>query len=131
MMSRRTILVVALAIGCSGRALSPGSTEDEEHDDMRPSESGAMYSECEDPFDCSPLDLCVFLAPDPGYCSALCEVPEDDCDPTPGGAAEVHCVDVGEPAVEVCALDCAAGTCPGGMVCKRVETNDGERKICF
>jgi len=131
MMSRRALLVLVFTIGCSGRALSPGETEDEELDDMRPSEAGAMYSECEDPLDCSPLDFCVFLAPDPGYCSTDCETPESDCDPTPGGDAEVRCVDVGVPSATVCALDCSAGSCPGGMVCKKVETNDGERKICF
>jgi hypothetical protein len=130
-MSRRAILVAVFAIGCSGRALSPADIEEEEHDDMRPSQSGAMYSECEDPLTCAPLDFCVFLAPDPGYCSTFCEVPEDDCDPAPGGEAEVCCVDVGVPAAMVCALDCSAGGCPGGMVCRRVETNDGERKICF
>jgi len=131
MMSREGILVAVLAVGCSGRALSTGDTEGEEPDDMRPSEAGAMYSECEDPLDCSPLDFCVFLEPDPGYCSTSCAMPEDDCDPAPGGEADVRCVDVGVPPAMVCALDCSAGSCPGGMVCKRVDTNDGERKICF
>jgi hypothetical protein len=130
-MSRHAILAAVLAIGCSGRALSPGVTEEEEPDDMRPTEPGAMYSACEKPFDCSPLELCVFLRPDPGYCSTFCEAPEDDCDPTPGGDADVRCVAVGEPSAEVCALDCAGAACPGGMVCKKVETNDGERRICF
>lgn len=93
-----------------------------------------MYSECQEPADCLSLDYCVHPPGEPGFCSEPCD-PVDDaesCEESPGGTARRICADIGQPSANLCALDCSGDkTCPGGMACQRVETNGGERSMCF
>jgi hypothetical protein len=114
--------------------MAPGDTTEDASDDegQRPSEAGSMYAECEHANQCGELDYCVFPPGEAGYCSDRCDVPEIDCDPSPGGTAAVVCIDVGHPSARLCALDCRGDVvCPVGMRCDRVETNEGEKEICF
>lgn len=120
-------LAVVCQLGCNDRA-TPGELG------QRPDEPGLMYSECESPDDCETLLYCIHPPNESGFCSERCS-PIDDpegCEPPPGGSANRFCAEIGQPSANLCALDCAGGkTCPGGMLCQRVETNAGERSICF
>lgn len=126
------VLLVALVASCSDRTLDEDDPTDAPPTGARPDEEGVMYAYCERFEDCRPLDFCVFPPGEPGFCSDVCKAPGVDCDPAPGGSAEVVCIDIGADPANVCALDCAGGAqCPGGMACKPVMTNAGERRICF
>jgi hypothetical protein len=65
---------------------------------------------------CEGTDVCID-APSADVCAPTCMTVET-CDGSPGGSAELVCV------FGVCALDCAAGSCPAGMEC--LETGVGE-----
>jgi hypothetical protein len=134
------LLCGVLALACANRPLVPedGETGQDESDDPpgeRPGESDGMYAACGASAECEPLDFCVFPADEQGYCTDLCLAPDDpsNCDPSPGGGAAESCLDIGIPGgARVCALDCSGGkSCPGGMRCEGIETDDGERRVCF
>jgi hypothetical protein len=139
----RTCLLLcgALALACVDRPLDgegdPPADEDPDDEDVgeRPGESDGMYAACGASAECAPLDFCVFPSSEQGYCTDVCASAEDPslCDPSPGGAATEFCLDIGIPSgARVCALDCGGGkSCPGGMRCEGIETDDGERRVCF
>ena len=124
-------VVLALALtgqlGCNERAASTDNG-------MRPTEMGLVYSECDTPADCAPLAYCVHPPDEPGFCSEPCDPvgDADSCEESPGGSARSTCVDIGDPNANLCALDCAGDrSCPGGMRCVGVITNEDERQLCF
>lgn len=125
----RSVVVLALLVSsCSDRVV------DADPDDLeQPQDSDQLYAECAHPDDCAAnLDTCVFPAGESGFCSIECGA-ADECGDTPGGTAEVVCISVGTGTPRsVCALDCGNNrSCPTGMGCRLVETNEGERAICF
>lgn len=100
----------------------------------RPTGAGAMYSACSTVSMCAPLEFCVFPNREGGYCSGACNGEDPSpCAPAPGDGAEVSCLDIGvTDGRQVCALDCAHGSCPADMRCEGIETPSGEaRQICF
>lgn len=131
----------ALSLACVGRTVPDDSDapmdEDapEDEDDVEPRPSDGMYAACSASAQCEPLDFCVFPSDEDGYCTDICSTPDDPsrCDASPGGDASTSCLDIGlASGNRVCALDCSGGaSCPGGMRCEAIDTNDGERRICF
>ena len=120
-------LAITSQLGCNERAASADNG-------MRPTEMGVVYAECDTPADCSPLEYCVHPPDEPGFCSEPCDPvgDADSCEESPGGSARATCVDIGDPNANLCALDCAGDrSCPGGMRCVAVMTNEAERQICF
>jgi hypothetical protein len=88
-----------------------------------------MWSQCTTARECGPIPaLCIYLVdenmnPTDGFCSqTACANPAADCDANPGGTAPAVCVpmQIDGMADQVCALNCAAGTCPTGMVCTNI-----------
>ncbi len=120
---------------CTDRELAgvgDEAADDGEVPGEQPLAAGAMYSPCAASSEC-PDGLCVYPAGEAGFCSAPCAAPSDpgDCDPPPGDQPPT-CLDIGLPDRSwVCALDCAAATCPRGMRCEQVMASDGARSICF
>ena len=88
-----------------------------------------MWSQCTTAQECGPIPaLCIYLVdenmnPTDGFCSqTACANAATDCDANPGGTAPPVCVpmQIDGMADQVCALSCAAGTCPNGMVCTNI-----------
>lgn len=123
----------------------PDDSDPPESDGRAPGEAGGdadgarpddgMYAACELSEDCGDLEFCVSPAEELGFCTDACNSANDPsgCDPSPGGAAELTCLEIGTPdGRRVCALDCADDrSCPEGMRCERVQTTSGGRSICF
>lgn len=102
--------------GTTGGAVPPG--------DGQPMDG--MWSHCTTAQECGPIPaLCIYMVdanqnPIDGFCTeTACANPAVDCVANPGGTAPPICVPmmIDGMADQVCALNCAAGTCPTGMVC--------------
>jgi hypothetical protein len=131
-MLRLTLLsAVLLALACTDRDIVEQGEQDDPGE--QPQEPGAMYAACSSAEDC-PTRLCVFPKDEVGYCSTVCEAPNDPggCGLAPGDQSTI-CLDIGLPSGNhACALDCEASPCPNGMRCEQIATPDAdERSICF
>jgi hypothetical protein len=91
-------------------------------DDGLPPPDDPMYSPCDpDEQECAD-GICLKIEDEYGnllsaYCTGLCGIPQNDCDPPPSGDAEPACI-IANRGESVCSLDCGDGEeCPWGMDC--------------
>ena len=118
--------LLLLLSGCNERTVA--ATDDTTVE--RPDDPGAMYSSCEEPEDCYPLEYCLHPEGESGFCTDVCsdENSSDECEPL--ADANVICAWV-DGVLPSCAISCAKASCPVGMRCEAVATLSGDRKLCF
>ena len=130
-MLRSTLHSLALALtlaACADRPVDL-SLEDESGSDSDAPAPGEALSSCMDEDDCFD-DWCVHPTDEPGFCTFACSSAAQCPDASGGATASATCLLVAGD--QVCALDCATGSCPSGMRCEQIEAGNGTpRSICF